>query len=515
MKKNILLGIFFSICFHKNTFGQITSATFEAPKSFGIAVNPDNARPYNMSIGDLNNDGKPDIAVSRYSSGLNILENTTTGNDITLGTYFSLVTTDRPTDIAIGDIDGDGKAELMAVGDGNGSTVVSKLTIFPNINDASSLSSSSFGTPIDSTLGVTSKFHLTFDDADNDGKKDVLAIGATSNSVYIYRNVSSEPGTLLLSPKQTSPYGAFNAPNDIALVDMNADGLKDLFIGGSGNAGKIFKNITTESNVAFDYGFTRFEPSFGGSANSIAFADLDGDSKPEALVARASTGLNQVYIYRNNGTGTDWVYSGGSICGSQCANTTETFTGEAPSGIAVGDIDKDGKIDVVVSNFESDNITVLRNISTGIGANNIAMVSEFIESGGTGSGPKSIALSDMDGDGYLDIVVLNQASSKVTVLRNKGMVSATNSSSISSSLVNVSPNPVRDNFMLVGEGLTTGSSINAVLVNTLGEIILERNLSNNNGAFEEEFNINSLDAGVYTLLVKTGEAVIAKKIVKQ
>lgn len=87
-------------------------------------------------------------------------------------------------------------------------------------------------------------------------------------------------------------------------------------------------------------------------------------------------------------------------------------TGSAPRALAATDLNGDGRIDLAVANEDSGTVSVLRNKGDGTFA---AKVDH-----GTGSGPRSIAASDLDGDGSPDLVVANGDSDTVSVLFNQG-----------------------------------------------------------------------------------------------
>jgi hypothetical protein len=86
--------------------------------------------------------------------------------------------------------------------------------------------------------------------------------------------------------------------------------------------------------------------------------------------------------------------------------------GKDPSAVAVGDFDGDGKLDAVVANFGSDNVSVLLGNGDGTlrDAHNYRV----------GSGPQSIAVGDFNSDGKLDLAVATLGSNKLSVLLGNG-----------------------------------------------------------------------------------------------
>jgi hypothetical protein len=78
--------------------------------------------------------------------------------------------------------------------------------------------------------------------------------------------------------------------------------------------------------------------------------------------------------------------------------------------VAVGDFDGDGKPDLAVANFGSNNVSVL----LGNGDGSFQAAQNF----GVGSSPYSVAVGDFNGDGVQDLAVANSGSNNVSVLIN-------------------------------------------------------------------------------------------------
>jgi photosystem II stability/assembly factor-like uncharacterized protein len=91
---------------------------------------------------------------------------------------------------------------------------------------------------------------------------------------------------------------------------------------------------------------------------------------------------------------------------------TEYTVGNQPWGIAAGDLDHDGTIDIVTANMTGNSVSVLKNRGDGTFFPKVDY--------GVGLAPLAIELADVDNNGNLDIVVANSGSSSVTVLKNDG-----------------------------------------------------------------------------------------------
>ena len=87
-------------------------------------------------------------------------------------------------------------------------------------------------------------------------------------------------------------------------------------------------------------------------------------------------------------------------------------TGLEPDGVAVGDFNGDGKLDVAVTNMASNNVTIL--LGKGDGTFTAAA------SPATGKSPNGIVVGDFNGDGKLDLAVANEDSNSLTILLGNG-----------------------------------------------------------------------------------------------
>jgi hypothetical protein len=228
-----------------------------------------------------------------------------------------------------------------------------------------------------------------FFDADGDGKGDVAYLAP--NVAAIVENGSTGPGNFDLwsGAPYSLPIGA--QPSAMAAGDLDGDGLLDwVVLGYNLNNLQIFRNASAPQNISFAMGGTYLT---GNSPWDVKIADIDGDGRPDIIVANYSD--NTVSVLRNISTGQ------GNIAFAQATNFPACGT---PYALAVGDIDGDGKPDIAVEGYVSSgsNVVVLRNTST---PGTISFTSPIAIIPTNLPYAESIALGDFNADGKLDIAV--------------------------------------------------------------------------------------------------------------
>ena len=84
--------------------------------------------------------------------------------------------------------------------------------------------------------------------------------------------------------------------------------------------------------------------------------------------------------------------------------------GERPSAVALADLDRDGRLDVVVANRATNSVTVLRGDAWGDLGTPVAYPV-------AGHAPAALAIGDLDGDGFLDVLTANEEDATISLLR--------------------------------------------------------------------------------------------------
>jgi hypothetical protein len=135
----------------------------------------------------------------------------------------------------------------------------------------------------------------------------------------------------------------------------------------------------------------------GTNPLALAVADVNRDGKLDLIVANNTDG--NVGVLLGDGTG-------------PFLNQATFASGPTPIAVAVADVNGDGKPDILVANYGSSSVSVLLGNGDGTFQNP--------QSFATGNEPIALTTADVNGDGRPDILVANYASGTVSVLDGNG-----------------------------------------------------------------------------------------------
>ncbi|MFY8021492.1 MAG: FG-GAP-like repeat-containing protein [Bacteroidia bacterium] len=261
-----------------------------------------------------------------------------------------------------------------------------------------------FGSRIDFSVGASPQ-GLASADINNDGRNDIVC--ANNNSAFISLLINSGSTTGLNSGSFNSPINltTFNAnPTTVSIADINGDNKNDIVVGYSSSifsSISIFFNYYTTGTISSS-NFTRFDVLVGVTPAGLTTGDIDGDGKPDIICSNFNSGT--FTVLRNLSSGTNPVFFN---------NTFNTASG--PNSTAVGDLDKDGKLDIALTNWNSNAITVYKNNSTP-GNISLSLVGS-VNALPTQTNPYWVSIVDFDRDSINDILFSNYNSHSFSIYR--------------------------------------------------------------------------------------------------
>lgn len=204
-------------------------------------------------------------------------------------------------------------------------------------------------------------------------------IAVTLPATYPRLLLGNGQGSFSLAPDQNSSYGSQAPASNIEAVDFNGDGKKDVDFGTEG----IYGSAVGSQSVELGTGSGTFSTPASPANASPVVADFTGNGRSDML---GFDGSGAVVLL-------------GQADGSFTTATTPLRLG-APPSFAVGDVNNDGKPDLVLNYQEHLEIW----LGNGDGTFRYSSsINDFVQGAGVGGQP--IVVADLDGDGNADIVI--------------------------------------------------------------------------------------------------------------
>jgi FG-GAP-like repeat/FG-GAP repeat/PASTA domain len=279
---------------------------------------------YSLAIGDLNGDGKPDLATGNLGNTVSVLLNRGDGN---LRAKRDYATGKHPTSIAIGDLNGDGTLDLATGNYGN------TVSVLLNGGDGS------FGARRD-YRAAKRPTSIAIGDLNGDGKLDLATANASTVSVRVNNGDGSFPAK--------RDFRTGNSASSLAIGDLNGDGKLDLATGNDGTVSVLLNRGDGSFPAKRNY------PTAGNYSTGqghVAIGDLNGDGEPDLATAHPGVGYYSVSVVSVLVNGGDGRFQ---------ARLDYAAGDSAPISIAIGDLNGDGKLDLATAS-PGGSVSVLRN----------------------------------------------------------------------------------------------------------------------------------------------------------
>jgi hypothetical protein len=373
-------GTTVSVYKNQRTPGVLDGNTYAPKIDFTVA-----GSPQEVAAHDMDGDGKADLVVANYVNPgyISVLRNTVTNGSLDAAAFapkMDFPITYYPSSISIGDVDGDGKPDVVT-------TTNNAVTIIRNTSTTGALS---FDAAIDYDSGTNPQnpgtTNVQLGDLDGDGKLDMVVTNLYDDVISVFRNISTS-GNVAFEARVN--YATYDYPRDVTISDLDGDGKNDLVVVHQSEMEfSLYRNLGTNGSFTPASFAAPVVLNSGSGSYSVITADLDLDGKKEIILGRQNLGIS---VYKNNSTTGSFAFAGEVNYKYPYAGTT--------GGLIAVDYDGDGRPDLAGTNYDNSNgrFSVLRNAAPVVVLPDFTFSASDLKCAGATNG--SITLNTIAGTG--------------------------------------------------------------------------------------------------------------------
>lgn len=374
------------------SFGR-GDGTFRTAQAYGYA-GP--AQAQNMVVADFNGDGFADVAAQGLPNGtIGVILGSSHGALTAQPKYVTACSNEYVYGIAAGDVNGDGKQDLVATLGGSSATCNHMVAVMIGKGTGSFDSPKYYPTGAASTA---QEMQIYLVDVNGDGKLDIVTSNSDGSiSVLLNKGTGSFEAPILI----TSINALNPADNPLTFADFNGDGKIDIAAAANQYAGDhdVYVllgngNGTFQSPIATNAGY---------NLQGLVAGDFNKDGKQDLFVVTNNWGCSGTVGGGIVGYGSGYQYLQGNGAGGFSVGPQICVGPSNPQGPVAADFNADGNLDVAIpyygTNAQYESVLVLQGTGTGTFTAN----QQFY----AGYDVASIGVGDFNGDGMPDIGLLN------------------------------------------------------------------------------------------------------------
>ena len=330
--------------------GALTGNHFE-PR-IALPASTANYSPYMLIAGDVDGDGRLDLVASDVDGNtVSVFRNQGNPGSLSSNSFAPFVTFAvgaSPRAVALTDLDGDGRPEIITA-NYHSSTV----SILRNGSSPGTITTTSFPSRVDFAVGAGPQ-GLTVTDLDGDGRSDIATGNSIGNSLSLLRNVGTGP----LTSNSFAAAVTFSGPNYghfLKAVELDGDGRPELLV-----SSYLGQSVSLYRNQSAPGGFTATSfalvtaPALSGRGHTLACGDLNGDGKPD--IAIDTELADSVTLFQN-------THTSGDVTAASLGARVDLPAGWNAWGTSIGDLDGDNRPDLVVANTYDNTISIYQNLT--------------------------------------------------------------------------------------------------------------------------------------------------------
>ncbi|MVN75177.1 T9SS type A sorting domain-containing protein [Hymenobacter sp. HMF4947] len=435
---------------------------------------------YKTTVGDINGDGKFDLIDTNANGTIGVLLGSGTGTFSSATTY-STGSFTKPYGIALGDVNGDGKLDAITSNDG------SSVSVLLGTGNGGFSTASLY-----STGANTQPQSVVLGDVNGDRNLDVV-IAAFNGTIVVLLN---DKNGHFSAPTAYSLGDQYSRPEDVVLKDFNGDSYLDIAaISSPSISVNLVAVLLNNGNGSFLSPITYSTGADTAQPLFLAAGDVNGDGKLDIATSNVLNGSVSVLV--NNGVG---GFATGVVYNARLGADDQIGI------IAMDDINGDGKPDIVVPNQSRGLIKILLNNGNGI----FTPLTTTFATGVAKSNPASAVIADLNADGKLDVVTTNYNSKNLGVLLNTSSNPLAATPAYSALAVTLYPNPVKATTTIELPVVAGVTQATIQLNDALGRVISTASIPLGK---PYELDVRSFKNGIYFLQLQIKDLLIVKRLI--